>query len=126
MARVRINTTIDDKLLNLLKERASIEGVKNVNVVLEKALKFYFANLSVSVWERECPGGWTRKLIIRPDVLILENIRSRKSTTRYERAYYTNDAMLTKDGWRKVWSLKAPSQNTKKNDEINASKEAIS
>jgi hypothetical protein len=105
MARVRISTTIDEKLLNLLKERASIDGIKNINVILEKALKFYFSNLSVSVWERECPGGWIRKLIIRPDVLILENIRSRKSTTKYERAYYTNDEMLIKDGWVRVWKL---------------------
>jgi hypothetical protein len=106
MARVRLNTSIDENLLKILREKASNDGVKNINVLLEKALKFYFANLSVSVWERECPGGWTRKLIIRPDLLILENIRSRKSTSRYERAYYTNDAMLQKDGWVRVWHLK--------------------
>jgi hypothetical protein len=106
MAKVRLSTTLDENLLKLLRERASSDGLKNINVLLEKALKFYFANLSVSVWERECPGGWVRKLTIRPDILILENIRSRKSTSRYERAYYTNDSMLIKDGWKRVWSLK--------------------
>jgi hypothetical protein len=111
MARIRLNTTIDENLLKILKEKASSDGLKNINGILEKALKFYFANLSVSVWEMQCSGGWTRKLIIRPDILIVENIRSRKSTTKYERAYYTNDAMLEKDGWVRVWRVKK-SENT--------------
>src|SRR3990172_7291851 len=106
MAKLRLNTTIDEDLLNSLKEKASSDGLKNINGILEKALKFYFANLSVSVWEMQCPGGWTRKLIIRPDIVIVENIRSRKSTTKYERGYYTNHAMLEKDGWVRVWKMK--------------------
>jgi hypothetical protein len=112
MAKVRLSTTIDENLLKLLRERASSEGLKNINAILEKALKFYFANISVSVWERECPGGWTRKLIIRPDLLILENIRSRKSTSKYERAYYTDDEKLQKDGWKRVWRINAPARNS--------------
>jgi hypothetical protein len=107
MSKMRLNTTIDENLLKLLKEKASSDGLKNINGIIEKALKFYFANLSVSVWEMQCPGGWTRKLIIRPDIVIVENIRSRKSTTKYERAYYTNDEMLIKDGWDRVWRMKS-------------------
>lgn len=105
MPKARLNTTIDENLMKLLKDKASLDEIKNINVIIEKALKFYFANLSVSVWEIECPGGWIRKLTIRPNMVIVENIRSRKSTKNYEKAYYSNDAMLEKDGWKRIWKL---------------------
>src|SRR3990172_2896736 len=119
MAKLRLNTTIDEDLLNSLKEKASSDGLKNINGILEKALKFYFANISVSVWEMQCPGGWTRKLIIRPDVLVLENIRSRKSTRMYDRAYYSNELLLEKDGWKRIWKLKPTSETIKSTETQN-------
>lgn len=108
MSKIRLNTTIEEELLLLIKEKVLEYGIKNINVILERALKFYFANLNVSVWEAKCSGGWTRKLIIRPDVLIVENIRSRKCFKNYERAYYSNDELLENEGWKRVWRMNTP------------------
>lgn len=103
MSKVKITTTIEEDVLKVARERFPLEGFEGLNGLIEKALKFYFANSSVTVWEFVATGGWTRKLIIRPNLLIVENIRSRKSIQRYDKEYYANEENLVKEGWKKTW-----------------------
>ena len=104
MTRERITTTIEGTLLTLAREKAEAEGFAGVNAVIERALQLYFANCAVEVWEKPLQGGWLKKLTIRQDKVVLENIRSRHIRRKGQSRYYTPD-FLTADGWRQTWQL---------------------
>jgi len=84
MTREKFTTTLDTDLLNLARQKAAAEDLPGVNAILEKALRLYFANCSVEVWEKALQGGWFKKITIRNDRVILENIRSRKIRKKFQ------------------------------------------
>jgi len=105
MSRVRFATTLQEDLLSKAKEKAAIEGLEGANAVIEDALRIYFANCSVQVWEKTLQGGWLKKLILRPDKIVFESIRIRKVKGKYNPQYYTAQELEPK-GWRRVWEMK--------------------
>ena len=98
MARVRLNTTIEEDLLIKAKEKAIQQGLDGANAVIEEALRIYFANCSVQVWEKTLQGGWLKKLILRPDKIVFESIRIRKVSRKYNPKYYSSQTLEPK-GW---------------------------
>lgn len=105
MSREKFTTTLESSLLNLAREKAAAEGLPGVNVIIEKALQVYFANCSVEVWEKALQGGWLKKLTIRQDKVILENIRSRHIKKKSHSRYYAPD-FLESNGWKQTFKLK--------------------
>lgn len=103
--REKFTTTLDPALLQLAREKAAADGLPGINVIIEKALRMYFANCSVEVWEKPLQGGWLKKLTIRQDRVIMENIRSRHIRKRTQSKYYTRDFLESK-GWKQTWKLK--------------------
>ena len=105
MSRVRLNSKVDEDLLLKAKEFASSHGMGGANAVIEDALRIYFANCNAEVWEKNLSGGWVKKMVMRPDKVTFESIRSRKVLQRYNSKYYTPEALSLK-GWKQVWTLK--------------------
>ena len=105
MAREKFSTTLESSLLNLAREKAQAEGLSGVNAVIERALQLYFANCAVEVWEKALQGGWLKKLTIRQDKVVLENIRSRHIRKNVRSRYYAPD-FLASNGWRQTFKLK--------------------
>lgn len=103
MTREKFTTTLDSRLLNLAREKMAGDGLPGVNVILEKALRMYFANCSVEVWEKPLQGGWLKKMTIRNDKVILENIRSRQ--IKRKSPFFTT-TLLETNGWKQTWKLK--------------------
>lgn len=104
MSKEKFTTTLDTVLLNMAREKAFADGLPGVNVIIEKALRIYFANCSVEVWEKPLQGGWLKKLTIRQDRVVLENIRSRHIKKNSYSRYYASDSLESK-GWEKKWQL---------------------
>lgn len=102
MPRVRITTTIQEDLLNKAKQKAACEGLEGANAVIEEALRIYFANCSVQVWEKPLQGGWLKKLIIRPDKVTFESIRIRRIWAKQN----CKPETLEEKGWKMVWKMK--------------------
>lgn len=105
MSREKFTTTLESSLLNLAREKAVVDGLSGVNVIIEKALQMYFANCSVEVWEKALQGGWLKKLTIRNDKVVLENIRSRHIKKKSNLRYYAPD-FLEGTGWKQTFKLK--------------------
>ena len=105
MSREKFTTTLDTVLLDMARQKAVADGLPGVNVIIEKALRIYFANCAVQVWEKPLQGGWLKKLTIRNDKVILENIRSRHIKKKSQPQYYTSDFLESK-GWENKWQLK--------------------
>jgi|LSQX01.3.fsa_nt_gb hypothetical protein len=105
MSREKFTTTLESSLLQLAREKAAADGLPGVNVIIEKALQLYFANCSVEVWEKALQGGWLKKLTIRQDKVILENIRSRHIKKKAHARYYAPD-FLESNGWKQTFKLK--------------------
>lgn len=104
MSRVKITTTLDEDLLASAKDIVSDDGLEGVNAVIEEALRIYFANRLTEVWEKQLKGGWLKKLIVRPDIVVFESIRTRKYLKRSYK-YYTEEALQSK-GFKQVWKMK--------------------
>ena len=105
MAREKFTTTLDTSLLDMARAKAAADGLPGVNTILEKALRIYFANCSVEVWEKTMQGGWLKKLTVRNDKVILENIRSRHIKKKSQPQYYSRDFLESK-GWKQTWKLR--------------------
>ena len=105
MPRVRYSTNIEESLLSKAKEFSASHGLDGANAVIEDALRIYFANCNAEVWEKNLSGGWVKKMVMRPDKVTFESIRSRKVLQRYNSKHYTPEALLLK-GWKQVWTLK--------------------
>ena len=103
MAKVIFKSTFDAELLGKAKERAK-NGDISVSAVIEDALKFYFTYCLVTVWEKKEDSGWVKKLVIRPDKVTFESIRSRK-LLKYSSKHYADEMLLTR-GWKRVWKPK--------------------
>ncbi len=105
MSRVKFTTNIEEDLLNKAKEAAQAGGFEGANVVIEEALRLYFANCTAEVWEKELQGGWVKKLVVRPGKVTFESIRSRKVIQKYNPRHYTAEALEFR-GWHQVWKMK--------------------
>jgi len=101
MKRVRYTTTIQDDLLKKAKEKAQAEGLDGANEVIEKALKLYFSNSKVEVWEK-LEDGCLKKLVKKPGKVIFQKIESRKLLSDSQR--YTSEA-LQANGFKNIWSF---------------------
>ncbi|MCT4686780.1 hypothetical protein [Vallitalea sp.] len=91
MARIRYSTTLDEDLLNMVKHRASlIDRLHGANDIIEQALKFYFRNASVTVWEKSInteddnKDKHFQKLILRSNRLVLETVQDRTTIKKYD------------------------------------------
>ena len=105
MCRVKFTTTLDDELIDKAKKQASIEELEGANAIIEKALKLYFANCNVVVWEKSLSNGLLQKLIVRPSKMVFENIQKRVIKNDYDEAIVSDTVMQSK-GFQKVWQMK--------------------
>jgi hypothetical protein len=111
MARVRYSTTLDEDLLNMAKNKASlIDGLHGANDIIEQALKFYFRNASVTVWEKSInteddnKDNHFHKLILRSNRLVLETVQDRTIIKEYDKESVSPQS-LKLGGWSKVWDI---------------------
>ncbi|MCT4687061.1 hypothetical protein [Vallitalea sp.] len=111
MTRVRYSTTLDENLLNMAKHKASlIDGLHGANDIIEQALRFYFRNASVTVWEKSINteddnrDKHFQKLILRSNRLVLETVQDRTTIKKYDRESVCPDS-LKLGGWDKVWDI---------------------
>ncbi|MCT4685928.1 hypothetical protein [Vallitalea sp.] len=111
MARVRYSTTLDEDLLTMAKHRASlIEELHGANDIIEQALRFYFRNASVTVWEKSVnteddnKDKYFQKLILRSNRLVLENVKDRTVIKKYD-SEAVSPKTLKEGGWTKVWDI---------------------
>ncbi len=105
MCRIKFTTTLEQDLLKKTKEKASLEGLEGANAVIEKALRLYFANCDVTVWEKNLKRGNFQKLIVRPHQLVYEHLHRRNVRETYN-PLSVSDTVLTSHGWHKVWQMK--------------------
>ena len=105
MSRVRISTTIQEDLLAKAKQKAADEGLDGANAVIEEALRIYFSNHTVQVWEKPLNGGWVKKMVVRPNKVTIETIRCRKVKERFNPVHYSAEVLEGK-GWKRTWKMK--------------------
>ena len=99
--KLRFTTSIEEKTLELTRERAKDEGLE-ANAIIEKALKLYFEScLPNEVWEKVLPSGWVKKLSLHDDGILFENIKCRKNIENYKSIEYTEKELDLK-GWKRV------------------------
>jgi hypothetical protein len=103
--KVRFSIRIQGELIEKARALANEGVADNVTWVIEEALKVYFANCSAVVWEKPLSGGWVKKLVVRPDKVSFESIRSRKVYKKFNPKYYTDEVLKSK-GFMKVWKMK--------------------
>ncbi len=104
MCRVRFSTTLDSELVDKAKKQASTLGLEGANAVIEKALRLYFANCNVVVWEKNLNNGLLQKLIVRPSKMVFENIQKRIIKKDYDESFISDTVMMDK-GFQKVWQM---------------------
>jgi hypothetical protein len=111
MARVRYSTTLDEDLLTMAKHKASLlDGVYGANEIIEQALRFYFRNASVTVWEKSINteddnnDKHFQKLILRSNRLVLETVQDRTTIKKYDKESVCPKS-LKLGGWSKVWDI---------------------
>lgn len=106
MCRIKFTTTLDEDLLNKARTKAHNDGLDGVNAIIEKALRLYFANSDVEVWEKTLKTGLLEKMVIRPtkEKIFLEVISKRNISNTYNPEVY-NQEILHKNGWHKVWHM---------------------
>ena len=104
MCRVKFTTTLDSELIAKAKKQASNEGLEGANAVIEKALRLYFSNVNVTVWEKSLDNGLLQKLIVRPSKMVFENIQKRVIKKDYDETIISDAIMLDK-GFQKVWQI---------------------
>ena len=98
--RLKITTTIEEGLLNKAKTLAKQEGLEGANAIIERALELYFTSIQSEVWEKSLSSGWIKKLVLKGDSILYENIKCRKTLENYKLEDYTQEALETK-GWKK-------------------------
>ncbi|WP_194087102.1 hypothetical protein [Acetivibrio mesophilus] len=99
--RAKITTTIEEALLNKAKALAEQEGLAGANAIIERALELYFTSIQSEVWEKSLPSGWIKKLVLKGDLILYENIKCRKTMENYRLEDYTRESLQAK-GWKKV------------------------
>lgn len=105
MARMKFTTTLDEDLLSIAKHKVSLlDGNYGVNEIIEQALRFYFQNASVTVWEKRSNNTHLQKLILRSNRLTLEHIKERTVIKNYD-PESVSPPVLREGGWSKVWDI---------------------
>lgn len=104
MCRIRYTTTIDEDLLLSAKNMAHSDGLEGANALIEKALRLYFQNHTVTVWEKPCGEYLVQKLTVRPSRLVHEVIARRQVKTDYNQGS-VRDLVLENKGWHKTWHM---------------------
>ncbi|WP_194087101.1 hypothetical protein [Acetivibrio mesophilus] len=99
--RAKITTTIEEVLLNKAKALAEQESLPGANAIIERALELYFAGIQSEVWEKSLSSGWIKKLVLKRDSILYENIKCRKTMENYRLEDYTRESLQAK-GWKKV------------------------
>ena len=99
--RAKITTTIEEALLNKAKALAGQEGLSGANAIIERALELYFAGIQCEVWEKSLSSGWIKKLVLKGDSILYENIKCRKTMENCRPDDYTHESLKAK-GWKKV------------------------
>jgi hypothetical protein len=87
--------------LNKAKALAEEEGLSGANAIIERALELYFAGIQCEVWEKLLPSGWIKKLVLKGDSILYENIKCRKAMENCRPDDYTPESLKAK-GWKKV------------------------
>ena len=98
--RLKITTTIEEGLLNKAKTLAKQEGLEGANAIIERALELYFTSIQSEVWEKSLSSGWIKKLVLKGDSILYENIKCRKTLENYKPEDYTQGTLKNK-GWKK-------------------------
>ncbi|GAE91023.1 hypothetical protein [Acetivibrio straminisolvens] len=75
--------------------------MSGANAIIERALELYFAGIQCEVWEKLLPSGWIKKLVLKGDLILYENIKCRKTLENYRPEDYTQESLKAK-GWKKV------------------------
>lgn len=111
MARIKFTTTLDEDLLTIAKHKASsLDGSYGANEIIEQALRFYFRNASVTVWEKNInteddnKDKLFQKLILRSNRLVLETVKDRTTIKKYDQESVCPES-LKLGGWSKVWDI---------------------
>ena len=99
--RAKITTTIEEALLNKAKALAKQEGLSGANAIIERALELYFTSIQCEVWEKSLSSGWIKKLVLKGDSILYENIKCRKTLENCRPEDYTQERLKAK-GWKKV------------------------
>jgi hypothetical protein len=99
--RTKITKTIEEVLLNKAKALAKKEGLEGANAIIERALELYFTSIQNEVWEKSLSSGWIKKLVLKGDSILYENIKCRKTLENYRLEDYTRESLQAK-GWKKV------------------------
>ena len=99
--RAKITTTIEEALLNQAKVLAKQEGLSGANAIIERALELYFTSIQCEVWEKSLSSGLIKKLVLKRDSILYENIKCRKTMENYRLEDYTRESLQAK-GWKKV------------------------
>lgn len=95
MSRVKFTTTIQKDLLKKAKEKALSEGFDGANEVIEKALKMYFSNCQVEIWEK-VENGCLKKLVKKPGKIVFQKIKSRKVLGNPQDIYCTISQLVSR------------------------------
>ncbi len=78
--------------------------------LLKKALRLYFRNMGVTVWEKSINtednnrDKLFQKLILRSNRLVLETVKERTFIKKYDQESVCADS-LKLGGWSKVWDI---------------------
>jgi len=99
--RIKITTTIEEAILNKTKAIAKQEGLEGSNAIIERALELYFTSIQNEVWEKSLSSGWIKKLVLKGDSILYENIKCRKTMENHRQEDYTKEILESK-GWKKV------------------------
>ena len=94
--RAKITTTIEEVLLNKAKALAKQESLEGANAIIERALELYFTSIQNEVWEKSLSSGWIKKLVLKGDSILYENIKCRKILENYRQEDYTPKVLQTK------------------------------
>ena len=87
--------------MNKAKALAKQEGLEGANAIIERALELYFTSIQNEVWEKSLSSGWIKKLVLKGDCILYENIKCRKTLENYRPEDYTQEVLEAK-GWKKV------------------------
>ncbi|WP_257197646.1 hypothetical protein [Acetivibrio clariflavus] len=77
-------------------------GLSGANAIIERALELYFTSIQSEVWEKSLlPAAWIKKLVLKGDSILYENIKCRKAMEKLQADDYTPESLKAK-GWKKV------------------------
>ena len=102
MAKDMFSSMFDETVMRVVRKHSKDMKV-GVNVIVERALKLYFANQDTEVWEQHQEGGWYKKMVIRKGKVTIQSVRSRR-VRNFNEEIHCPEA-LEKHGWKRIWEL---------------------